>query len=519
MRMLTNRFPVFLLVATAAAWLSAQPDAKPPAQAPSPPTDKLGRNNPQSSVTAFLQACHREDYALASQYVDLRYLSEKDRREKGPEVARKLEAALNSAPHFSVSALSRDPQGDSVGQNSQPEPVATLTQNGETYTLDLERVALQPGGPPLWVFSPDTVVAVLRLNLSGAAPYWIEHYLPSFMSSVELLETPLWKWLALVLAAIILFSLSRQLDRLLTPLCRTTCQRLMPNTRWAWTEAVIRPIRLFLSIVVLRICVQAIHPSALAGIYIGRALELLVVWAIAWFLVRLVDLFLNRVEFNLAARHQFSGRSVLRLSRRTASITIVVLAILVILSSWGYNTATLVAGLGVGGIAVALAAQQTIANIFGGVSVIGDRPVAIGDFGKFGDLVGTVEDIGMRSTQIRTLNRTLVSIPNATFAGANLENYSARDKILFNPTFQIKRSTPDEEVWHLIEQLKGALEKHRSVELVPTPVRLTGLSATAFNIEIFCYVLTPDIDQFYKVQGELLLAINDALQTAHLELV
>jgi MscS family membrane protein len=112
-----------------------------------------------------------------------------------------------------------------------------------------------------------------------------------------------------------------------------------------------------------------------------------------------------------------------------------------------------------------------------------------------------------------------MSVPNATFASANLENYSARDKILFNPTFQIKRSTPEEEVWRLIDALRKALAGNRSVEPVATPVRLIGLTAAAFNIEIFCYVLTPDIDQFYKIQGELFLAINDALQTAHLELV
>jgi MscS family membrane protein len=130
-----------------------------------------------------------------------------------------------------------------------------------------------------------------------------------------------------------------------------------------------------------------------------------------------------------------------------------------------------------------------------------------------------VEDIGMRSTQVRTINRTLLSIPNATFAGANLENYSDRDKILFNPTFQLKRSTPDEQVWRLIESLHEALKKNQSVELVPTPVRLTALTAAAFSIEVFCYVLTPDIDRFYKIQGELLLSVNDALRTAHLELV
>jgi MscS family membrane protein len=333
------------------------------------------------------------------------------------------------------------------------------------------------------------------------------------------LETPIWKWAALAVAALLLTALSRLCDRLLIPCFQAASRRLLPHVPPPWVEAAIRPILVLVPVAVFRLAIEVIGPSAVARLYIGRALELIVMWAIVWGLVRIVDLFLNRVESDMAARQEFSGRSILRLGRRTASVAIVIVAILMILSNWGYNTATLVAGLGVGGIAVALAAQQTIANIFGGISVIGDHPVAIGDFGNFGGVLGTVEDIGMRSTQVRTINRTLLSIPNATFAGANLENYSDRDKILFNPTFQLKRSTPDEQVWRLIESLHEALKKNQSVELVPTPVRLTALTAAAFSIEVFCYVLTPDIDRFYKIQGELLLSVNDALRTAHLELV
>ncbi len=484
-----------------------------------PPGDTLGRDNPRSSVTGFLEACGRQDYDLASQYLDLRALQSRNGTGKGAEIARRLEAVLNSEPHFTVLTLTQNPEGSSPnGEGSAHQRVATIDQNGSTYALDLERVTLQPGGPPVWIFSPDVVSAVLKLNPSQLAPWWV-HYLPGFMSSVVLLETPLWKWLALVLAALLLVSLSRLLDRLLVPCFRAASRRLMPRVETTWTAAVVRPIRVLLTVAVFRLAMEIVRPSAVAGLYIGRALELIVMWAIAWCLVQIVDILLNRVESNMAERREFSGRSILRLGRRTASATIIITAILMILSSWGYNTATLVAGLGVGGIAVALAAQQTISNIFGGISVIGDRPVAIGDFGKFGDLIGTVEDIGMRSTRVRTLNRTLVSVPNSTFAGANLENYSQRDKILFNPTFQIKRGTPDEQVWHLIDSIHEALKKNRSVELVPTPVRLTALTAAGFSIEVFCYVLTPDINEFYRIQGELLLAINDALQAAQLELV
>jgi MscS family membrane protein len=212
------------------------------------------------------------------------------------------------------------------------------------------------------------------------------------------------------------------------------------------------------------------------------------------------------------------ARSMLRLARRVAVLTIVVFAILLLLQNWGYNTATLVAGLGVGGIAVALAAQQSIANIFGGVSLIGDHPVHIGDFGKFGDIVGWVEDIGMRSTRIRTLNRTLVSVANSNFAAFNLENFSVRDKILFNPVFQIKRTATDEQLRGLMDALGKVFAEHKDVEPAPTPARLTVLSSASYSLEIFCYVLTTEINQFYKIQTDLLMEINRVFGAAQIEL-
>jgi len=223
-------------------------------------------------------------------------------------------------------------------------------------------------------------------------------------------------------------------------------------------------------------------------------------------------------ESRLDTPQQVAARTMLRLGERTASATIVVLAILVVLQNWGYNTSTLIAGLGVGGIAVALAAQQTIANIFGGVSLIGDQPIRIGEFGKFGDMVGVVEDIGMRSTRVRTLNRTLVRVPNSNFAALNLENYSIRDKVLFNPTFQIKRSATDEQVHAVIEALNKMLSNRKDVEVVPTPARLTALASASFSLELFCYVRTADINEFYKIQGDLLLVINEVLKSSNVEL-
>src|SRR5579872_21851 len=485
------------------------------AQAPKPGNN--GQSTPRGLVTDFLESCRDGNYEKAAQDLDLRHLSARSRSLRGPGLAKQLYEILNADSHFNVLSLSRNPEGN-LSDDADPsrEHIATLTQGGETYTLDLQRVVLQPGASPVWLFSSDTVAAIPKITPSTSSPI-IARYLPGFLVSIQILATSLWKWIALILAALFVLSISRLLDRLLELIMRIFRRRRTP-TRLEWLDAIIQPARVIVCVAVFKVALEFIGPSAIARLYIGRALFLVVVCAIAWSLIRLVDFFLDRLDTRWDSRQQFASRSIIHLGRRTANVTIIIFAILLILSNWGYNTATLIAGLGVGGIAIALAAQQTIANVFGGVSVIGDHPVRIGDFGKFGDLIGTVEDIGMRSTRIRTLNRTVVSVPNSSFAGLNIENYSVRDKMLFNPTLQVKRSTPDEKVRQFVDALHQMLSQNKALEVDPTAVRLKGLASDSFSIEIFCYVLTTDTMEFNKMQGDLFLAINQVVNNSGIEL-
>jgi MscS family membrane protein len=486
------------------------------AQAPAPKPDPLGRQTPRSAVSSFLQACNNGSYDKAVQYLDLRGLPERQRAKDGIDLAKQLEGILNADPHFSVLRLSSNPEGN-LADKSDPnrESIATVNEGSHSATLDLEREELIAGSP-IWLVSRDTVLEIPRLA-SSVGPSVISRHLPPFLAA-PFLATPLWEWIALVIATLILIAVARQFDRLLRFALRCTASRLHFEKYVLWIEAVIEPLRVLMCLILFRLGVELIGPSALARLYIGRIAQAVFVWSVAWSLMRLVELSLARVESRMDDARRFASRSVLHLGRRTLNTVVVILAILTVLSNWGYNTATLVAGLGVGGIAIALAAQQTIANIFGGVSVIADRPIRIGEYGKFGDLLGTLEDIGLRSTNIRTLNRTVVSVPNATFAGYNLENYSVRDKILFNPTLPVKRGTPEDRVRGFVDTLRHALESNKELEMVPTPVRITGLGGAAIQVEIFCYVLTSDINRFYVIQGDLYLEINHALEAAQIEL-
>ncbi len=483
-----------------------------------PPGDPLGRDNPRSAVTNFLEACHSNQYQRAAQYLDLRQLPLKTRAEEGPQLARQLEAILNSASRFDILRLSQDPQGNQADQsNPALEHVTSISRNGQSFPIDLEQVQLQPN-QQIWLFSAQTVSEIPALT-PNTAESAIEARLPRVLVQIKLLDTPIWKWFALIVLGLVVLIVFRLAARLLTlVLVRLEGGASSHHPRWLWLQAVLDPIVVFCAVVVFRITEEFLDPSALARLYVGRFLLLVLTASVAWGLVNLTDVFMGRLDRVLNTKQRIVSQSLIYLGRRFFKIMIVCFAAVTALSNWGYDMTTILAGLGVGGIAVALAAQSTIANVFGGVSVIGDAPVTVGDFGNFGGVMGTVDDIGMRSTRIRTLNRTIVSIPNASFAGINLENYSLRDKILFNPTLQIKRATPKDQIRRVMSAIQDALSKNSTVQLGPTPVRISGFNATSFAVEIFAYVLTPDIDEYYKIQAELFLTLDDVLAGAGVEM-
>jgi MscS family membrane protein len=257
-----------------------------------------------------------------------------------------------------------------------------------------------------------------------------------------------------------------------------------------------------------------IDPSALLRLWLGRCLTLLLVSGLAWLAAGVADVVVSRLRMLLEARHQNFSYSVLPVLSRVIKVMIWLLAVTAVLSNWGYNTTTILAGLGVGGLAIALAAQKTIENLFGGVSVISDRPVSVGDFCRFGDRVGTVEDIGLRSTRIRTLDRTLVSVPNSQFSSMMLENFSKRDKMWFHLVLNLRRETTPEQVRTLLDAVTRILKEHPRIEIGSLPVRFIGVGSYSLDVEVFAYVLTPSFDEFLQLQQELLLSILDAVEAS-----
>ncbi|MGA2002278.1 MAG: mechanosensitive ion channel family protein, partial [Terriglobales bacterium] len=197
---------------------------------------------------------------------------------------------------------------------------------------------------------------------------------------------------------------------------------------------------------------------------------------------------------------------------RLLAALIVVIAVLSILGILGFNLTTVLAGLGIGGIAIAFAAQKTLENLFGGISVLADEVIRVGDYCRFADRAGTVEDISLRSTRVRTDARTELSIPNGTLATMSIENFTRRNKILFNPVLSIRYDTTGDQLRYLLAEVRRILYQHPMVESGSASIRFANFDPSALRLEIVSYVLTQDSNEFAAVREDLLLRIMQVVE-------
>jgi MscS family membrane protein len=484
-----------------------------PAANPATSKDPLDRDSPQSSVVAFLEAAHARNYGRALKYLDLRNISQDQRLADGTELTRELQTVLDRDTQFDVGNLSRNSEGDQ--SDSLPpnrDRLDTFQVNGQKIELDLERVTLH-SGLSVWVVSSDSLAKIPRIAQQTNNSL-IERHLPLPLVNWQLIDTPLWRWIGLVLLAFALAAISKLLSRFALWLTQEILKRAAPKWNLSVLETFVGPLRLLLSVSLFRAGMEWLAPSALLRLYLGRLLALLFFWGIFWLCAVIIDAVIRHLRTRLEAKHRAFSYSVLPLAGRIFKIVVLLLAFAAVLSEWGYNTTTLLAGLGIGGVAVALASQKTIENLFGSVSVISDRPVSVGEFCKFGTSMGTVEDIGLRSTSIRTLDRTLVTVPNGSFSTMTLENFDRRDKMLFHVTLNLVRNTTPDQMRALLQAITKLLRDTPKIEAGGLPVRFIGIGQYSLDIEIFVYITTLDGDEFMKIQQDLLLAIMDAVESA-----
>jgi MscS family membrane protein len=491
----------FMLVAAAAtAAITAQPPA--PSE-PAPVTTKDVRETPRGTLLGYLDACRNDDYRRAASFLNVR---REHRRAGSPEeLAQKLKQVLDRKLLQDPNAISNVAEGDLTdGLEPNLELLGSITHANRNVDLLLERVQLPEVGQ-IWLISSSTVslVPIVHAELGNNA---VEQYLPAWMLQNRVFDTAIWQWLALVLLTLVALLLGHLLARTairsLRPLVRRTQSELDDHL----IESMRRPMQLLIALAAYRAGIVWIAPSYILRTYLGRILTGVIYLSVAWVFVRLVDVITTKLVAAMSGRQKTSVASIMPLTRRTVKAVAVLIAILATLGSWGYDTTALLAGLGVGGLAIALAAQKTLENLFGGIAITSDKPVLVGDFCRYGDKIGTVEDIGLRSTRIRTLDRTVVTVPNAEFSSLQIENFGKRDKMSFRPVLQLRRDTTTEQLRSLLPRLQKLLVDHPQIERTPR-VRLLAIGSQSLDVEIFSYVLTADYDEFLLKQEEILLQL------------
>ncbi len=245
-----------------------------------------------------------------------------------------------------------------------------------------------------------------------------------------------------------------------------------------------------------------------------RVAQTVAVMALCWLSLRLVDA-LAGLSLKRLQRFDRSGDTALvRLINRLLKAATVTVAVLLLLFLMDINLTAALTGLGVGGLAIGFGAQKTIENLFGGIMVISDKPINVGDVCRAGEFFGTVEDIGIRSTRIRTLDRTVVAVPNGLLAAMSLENFALRDRIWFHHTVGLAHQTTADQLRHVLAEIRRLLDAHPKVDATSARARFVRFSSNSLDVEIFAYLLETDYVAFLALQEELLLGIMDIIDAS-----
>jgi MscS family membrane protein len=495
-------FALAVCLPLSSAYSRAQiPSPSTPASSSAKASDPLGRETPYGTVFGFLQAADPGNYGIAAQYLQM---SPARRQTDGDSLAMKLDVVMN---HAFVGTLRPSRQPEGALQEDVPldrQKLGTMSAGDVEAELELVRVS-DPSAGKIWLISSNTLAKVPELydQVQGRR---VETKLPAWTVKHAFAGMPLWQWFALLLLILLGAAAAWMLLVLLQFPMRWYARRHGHADLVQW-RSVSAPAWLFVGALIHRILASYIGLPLLPRHYYNQLVAVAVIVGFFWILWRIIRWFLLRVRNRALARGHSGTGSLMLLGERIIKAIVVIIALFLIMGVLGFNMSTALAGVGIGTLAVGFGAQKTIENLFGGVSVLGDEVMRVGDVCKFGDRTGTVEDIGLRSTRVRTEERTLLAIPNGTVATINVENLSRRDKILFKTVLGLHTDTSSDHVAYVLAEIRGVLSSHKKIEADTIRVRLTDLTASSINLELLCYVLTRDFNEFAEVREELLLQI------------
>jgi MscS family membrane protein len=490
---------------------SAAPAAATASPVPVIPPDPLGRENPRGTILRFIKAAQDEKYSVAVQYFQPAPRKSRTTPEEEAELVEQLLVLLNRKFAGPLDFVSREPQGRlDDGLPEDQERVSGALGTTDEFPIFLVRREDEQGRK-IWYFSRTTLDQVPKAYESLQFPNF-EKKMPAALVENRWLSMPLWQWIAMLL----FIPTSLLIGRLLTLAFEFMLRQYRKSQHLPKVPASkflsLGPGTFAYAILIHYWLVNSIGTSLLYRLYYRRVIWIFLAVAFYWILTRITRAISARIGASLTSRGMLAERSIVSLLRRMVEVVIFLFVTLFVLHGLGVDVSTALAGVGIGTLALGLGAQKTFENLFGGVSILFDKAIQIGDPCKINNQVGTVEDIGLRSTRLRTPERTLLTIPNGTMATATIENLRFRDKFLCQQTIRLRYDLSPDHIRFVLDEIRQLFLDDPKVEDSTARAQFIRFADYALEVELYVYILEPDYATFLKSQESLLLRVMEKIE-------
>ncbi|QIR13431.1 mechanosensitive ion channel family protein [Shewanella aestuarii] len=450
---------------------------------------------PLSTMIAISEAIQKNDWQKASRFVDLRYLPDNIRQEDAPDLIRKLNILWKKKNIIDLSQISDLPSGHS---NDNLPPYRDLLGVLETEDGPIPiYLQLVPDGKSgkIWKISNATISKVPMLWEQYGYPPQIEA-LANFLPQVTIFHMDNWQALIFFISIFLGWIVAGFVSMAAQSIAKIFESKLKGITQFCG-----RSLHWFVYLMLLQNIALALGLSVRARVWFENGT--LIYLAFTILALGVIELFANYKAEQFQTKKNNYSIALLRPVVAIVKILIIIVGILMWFESSGYNMATILTGLGVGSLAIALAAQKPLENVFGAFTIYASKPINPGDFCRFGDVKGTVEEIGLRSTRVRKLDRSVVHIPNSVFSSKELENFSVIDRRRFKQDLRISLATPKEQIQVLLIELRKLLAGHPKVLDVGQRARFLAIERDAFLIKINAYIDTGNVITYFGIAEDL----------------
>ena len=470
------------------------------------PDDSLGRRNPRGTVNGFLKAVSEQNYIRASNYL---YLKRSFRKNKERErIVKTMQNLLDQSGSIVPTSLISDKNtGNSDDElDAELDLVGTISINGKNVKLYVENNERE-GSPPIWLFSAETVDAIAAVKVDENL--LVNKILPESLKERLLAGVPIGQWFIIIVLVAGAYFLSWGIIALLTFIISKLWKKARTEPTEGFIVALSLPIQLYIALWFFIDFSQRVGISIIIRqrfsyltVTVGIVAFLMLLW-------RITDFIGEFSKNRMTVKGRVSTISAILFLRRTFKVAIFIFGGIAILGAIGIDVTAGLAALGIGGIALALGAQKTVENFVGSVTLIIDQPIRVGDYCRINDIKGNVEQIGMRSTKVRTGERTVVTIPNGLLSATNIENYAFRDRFFFNPVLDLRCETTPDQIRFLLVEIRSILYSHPMVGNDDARVRFIGFGASSLRLEINAYILVSTLDTALEIKEDLYLRIMD----------